>query len=211
MVSLHVKDLSKKFGQNRVWHNLSFQHEQGVLGIAGPNGSGKSTLLQCIAGLLRPSSGTIAWKDGREVLKIEALKDILGYAAPYISLYRELSTIENIQFLSNLRKIPTDHSAIEELLGRVELRTVAEKPYGTLSTGQQQRARLAAALFSEPKILLLDEPGTNLDEQGRALIGNIVNQAKNEQRLVILASNREEELALCDRVFSIQEESVLNS
>lgn len=211
MVSLYVKDLSKKFGLNSVWHNLSFQHEQGVLGIAGPNGSGKSTLLQCIAGLLRPSSGTIAWKDGREVLKIEALKDILGYAAPYISLYRELSAIENIRFLSNLRKIPTDHSAIKELLGRVELSTVAEKPYGTLSTGQQQRARLAAALFSEPKILLLDEPGTNLDEQGRALIGNIVNQAKNEQRLVILASNREEELALCDRVFSVQKESVLNS
>lgn len=210
MISLHVQQLSKNFGQNRVLQNISFHHDKGVLGIAGPNGSGKSTLLKCISGLLRPGSGSITWKSDQQVIGANAIKQKLGYAAPYISLYRELSVIENLRFLSKLRKAKPDHSSAKQLLARLELDHIAEKPYGTLSTGQQQRARLAAALFIGPDILLLDEPGSNLDEQGRILIKNIVARAKEEQKLVILASNSQEELALCDRIFSVKKEEVIN-
>ena len=211
MISLHVKQLSKYFGKNLVWQNISFDHERGVLGIEGPNGSGKSTLLKCLTGLLSPSSGTVSWQNCGQKLQIEAVKHNIGYAAPYISLYRELSIIENLQFLSKLRKIEIKGSMLQQLLGRVELDHTSDKPYGNLSTGQQQRARLAAALFTNPPVLMLDEPGSNLDEQGRSLISDIVAKARDENKLVVLASNNPDELALCDRIFSVKREEVVGS
>lgn len=211
MISLHVEHISKKFGRNLVWQDLSFDHEKGVLGIEGPNGSGKSTLLKCLAGLLPPTSGSIAWKNCGQQLPIEAVRQHIGYAAPYISLYRELSIIENLHFLSKLRKTNFGNDSFHRLLQRVELDHVGNKPFGNLSTGQQQRARLAAALFTDPPVLLLDEPGSNLDEQGRSLVASIVAKAREESKLVILASNNPEELNLCDRIFSVQNEKAVNS
>lgn len=211
MISLHVQQLSKYFGKNLVWKNISFDHERGILGIQGPNGSGKSTLLKCLAGLLPPSSGVISWKNCGQELGTQAVKQNIGYAAPYISLYRELSIIENLQFLSKLRKMNVHGSLHRQLLERVELDHSSDKPYGNLSTGQQQRARLAAALFTNPPILMLDEPGSNLDEQGRMLISDIVAGARDENKLVILASNNPDELALCDRIFSVKQEKVVSS
>lgn len=211
MISLHVHQISKKFGQNLVWQNISFVHKQGVLGIEGPNGSGKSTLLKCLAGLLAPSSGNITWKNNEQELDLNTIKQNIGYAAPYISLYRELSIMENLHFLSKLRKTPADQTLLKQLLKQVELDHVAERPYGNLSTGQQQRSRLAAALFNDPPILMLDEPGSNLDEQGRTVISDIVAQARNENKLVLLASNNKNELALCDRLHSVENEAIVNS
>jgi len=211
MISLHVEQLSKYFGKNLVWQNISFDHQRGVLGIEGPNGSGKSTLLKCLSGLLAPSSGTVSWQNCGQQLKIQAVKHNIGYAAPYISLYRELSIIENLQFLSKLRKIEIKDSLLQQLMKRVDLDHTSDKPYGNLSTGQQQRARLAAALFTDPPVLMLDEPGSNLDEQGRTLISDIVARAKDEKKLVVLASNNPDELALCDRIFSVTQEKVISS
>lgn len=204
MISLHVNKLSKQFGNNPVLKKLSFDHTEGVLGIEGPNGSGKSTLLKCISGLLRPGSGTVSWKDGAAEITMEAIKKRMGFAAPYISLYGELTVYENLTFLAKLRKADINHSAIEQLLTELELIESAEKSYGSLSTGQQQRARLAAALFHDPEVLLLDEPGSNLDEQGRTVIKDIVDKARQGKKLVILASNIPDELVLCDRVFSVR-------
>lgn len=207
MISLQVSQLSKSYGSKGVWRDISFTHKEGVLGIAGPNGSGKSTLMQCLAGLLRPSSGTMVWKKGGQEISIEAVKSRMGFAAPYVSLYQELSVSENLRFLSNLRKLKPDTSELKELLLRVGLEQLADQPFGTLSTGQQQRARLAAALFTDPDILLLDEPGSNLDEKGRALITGIVKTARGNGTLLILASNDPKELDLCDRCYSLEKKS----
>ena len=210
MITLHVHQISKKFGQNLVWQNISFVHEKGVLGIEGPNGSGKSTLLKCLAGLLAPSSGSITWKNKNKELELNTIKQNIGYAAPYISLYRELSIMENLHFLSKLRKAPADQKSFRQLLKKVELDHVPDRPYGNLSTGQQQRSRLAAALFSDSPVIMLDEPGSNLDEQGRALISDIIAQARDKKKLVLLASNNHDELDLCDRIFSVKQQKVVS-
>jgi ABC-type multidrug transport system ATPase subunit len=207
MITLSVKQLKKSFGPNIIFSDVSFDHQASALGIAGPNGSGKSTFLKCLGGLLPPTSGDIAWKDNGTALNKTALKNKLGYAAPYINLYNELSCRENLEFISKMRHQSDYVKTIDLWISKVGLRHATNQPFGKLSTGQQQRMRLASALFYNPDILLLDEPGSNLDEAGRSLITEIVTAFDAPEKLIIIASNNPDELELCERVFSIEEEA----
>lgn len=207
MISLKVIQLKKSFGSKTVFSDVSFEHEGSSLGIAGSNGSGKSTFLKCLARLLRPSNGKIQWENNENTLRKEELKSKLGYAAPYINLYDELSCRENLSFLSKVRHEKNYRDRIDCWIQKVELEDVANQPFGKLSTGQQQRLRLASALFHEPDILLLDEPGSNLDEAGRSLVHEIADSFQTPEKLLIIASNNPEELRLCKQIFSIEREA----
>ena len=207
MITLSVKQLKKSFGPNTIFSEVSFNHQSAALGIAGSNGSGKSTFLKCLGGLLPPTSGNIAWKDNGTILNKTALKQKLGYAAPYINLYNELSCRENLEFISKMRHQSDSVKTIGLWISKVGLRQAINQPFGKLSTGQQQRLQLASALFYDPDILLLDEPGSNLDEEGRDLISEIVTAFNAPEKLIIIASNNPDELSLCERTFSIEKES----
>jgi ABC-type multidrug transport system ATPase subunit len=208
MITLQLTQLSKSFGHQKVFTDLNITHSQHTLGIAGPNGSGKSTLLQCMGGLLAPTDGSVAWKEQAEALSSKDLQHRLGYAAPYINLYDELSCRENLTFLSRVR--PTgDGQHIEQWLQKTGLDALADHPFGKLSTGQRQRLRLASALFHQPDILLLDEPGSNLDEAGKSLIKEIASQFSVPDKLLIIASNDKQELQLCQKAYSIEEQGFI--
>jgi ABC-type multidrug transport system ATPase subunit len=207
MITLSVKQLKKSFSPNIIFSDVSFTHQSTALGIAGSNGSGKSTFLKCLSGLLPPSSGNITWKDKGTALNKTALKNKLGYAAPYINLYNELSCHENLEFISKMRHRSHSVKTIDLWISKVGLRHAIDQPFGKLSTGQQQRLRLASALFYDPDILLLDEPGSNLDEEGRDLISEIVTAFDAPEKLIIIASNNPDELSLCERIFSIEKEA----
>lgn len=197
--------MKKRFGSKTVLDGITFSHCNGVLGIAGSNGSGKSTLLKCLAGLLKPTSGEVEWKKDEQRLGQSDLKTSLGYVAPYINLYHELSIIENLRFILQLRRISQTGEAIERVLAQFQLTGIKEQPFGELSTGQQQRARLASTLIYNPPVLFLDEPGANLDEEGRNAIREVVNHSRQQRGLVFLASNNPEELDLADRIFSVEQ------
>jgi len=205
MISLQVIQLEKSFGSKTIFSDLTFDHKGQSLGIAGPNGSGKSTFLRCLAYLLRPNKGHFEWWTDGNPLDKATFKKMLGYAAPYINLYDELSCRENLAFLANVRHEKEYEKEIEDWIRKVELMKVADQPFGKLSTGQQQRLRLAAALFHQPDILMLDEPGSNLDEAGIHIVAEIAESFKEPDKLLIIASNNQDELALCDRIFSIEE------
>lgn len=183
-----------------VLEGVSFTHERGALGIAGPNGSGKSTLLKCLAGLVKPTSGSVQWTQDQDDIE---LRQHLGYAAPYIQYYPELTCRENLHFLARMRRLDFSADIPNKLLDEVHLAGRADQAYGSLSTGQQQRFRLAALLLYRPRIIMLDEPGSNLDAEGRAMVQQLVERFVNENRLVLLASNQAEELAWCDRTLSV--------
>lgn len=207
MISLNIIQLSKSFGPNTVFSDVSFEYQGSSLGIAGSNGSGKSTFLRCLGNLLRPTAGKIEWRYDGNLLNRNALQKNMGYAAPYINLYDELTCHENLQFLAKIRHQNNAEEAMKEWISKVGLEHVADQPFGKLSTGQQQRLRLASALFHQPDILLLDEPGSNLDEAGRSLIADIAGSFRSPHRLLIIASNNPDELNLCERVFSIEQET----
>lgn len=204
MIDVTVQSLYKSYGSKEVLSNLTFRSKEKTIGIAGSNGSGKSTLLQCLGGLLRPSSGTIEWKIENQSVEAALLKEKAGYLAPYVELYEELSGFENLSFLADVRGITRT-----SVLNAIELsqsETFAEQPYGLLSTGQRQRLKLAAALLHSPSVLMLDEPGSNLDKQGFDLLIKLIENQTRAGGIVILASNQPQELSLCEQIIDLNSE-----
>lgn len=206
MIELNVSKLNKRFGNNLVLNNIDVNAASCVLGVAGSNGSGKSTFLKCISGLLKPTSGQVNWSANGTPIKEENIKKSIGFAAPYIQYYEELTILENLNFIIDLNETQ-DHLSIDELLDRVGMKSFSEKLYGELSTGQQQRVKLAGALIHKPSILILDEPGSNLDEKGRKIIEEIVSEHKKLRGMVVLASNQQHELDMCDNILHLQSEA----
>ena len=205
MFYLECTHLAKFYGKTEVFRGLNFRlGEARCVGIQGPNGSGKSTLMKCLSGLLRPSEGTIRWEIGGKPVRNQDLRYFAGFAAPYLQFYNELTVTENLSFIRELRPAATGRhlsgipASLAEILELTGLSDLAGRDFGTLSSGQQQRVRLAGALVPDPRILMLDEPGTNLDADGVSLVAGLV--ARHQQRggLTFLSSNREEELALTE-------------
>lgn len=202
MIEISADNIAKNYGKKRVLNGISFHHQTAALGIAGANGSGKSTLLKIISGLLKPTSGEVQWKIHEDKLSPKAIIPYIGFSAPYVQLYEELSVEENLRFLVELQK----NSALEDindLLHRFEIKKLQNSLYGNLSTGQQQRVKLASAVIKKPSILIMDEPGSNLDQEGKSLIRNLVQTYRDNNKMVIIASNLQEELDLCDKTIDL--------
>jgi ABC-type multidrug transport system ATPase subunit len=199
MISVSVSNLTKKYNRKLVLEGIKFNHSSGVLGISGSNGSGKSTLMKCLAGLLRPNSGSISWSKDNQKLSQSDLKPYIGFVAPYISLYEDLTVLENLTFLSEVSLNKQNDEFYRDLLSQTEIESLSDKLYKSLSTGQQQRVKLASSLIKEPSVLFWDEPGSNLDSKGHELVKRIVNIQKEKGTLIIIASNDPDEIALCNK------------
>ena len=207
MTTLKVSTLSKRYGSKLVIQKLSFQATTGVYGIAGPNGSGKTTLMRCLSGLMRPSSGTVEWIIDDEVADRYQMRRNIGLAGPWLQLYREMSCHENLAFVGQLHGLKDLESRIDTCLNKVGLVALKHQGYGELSSGQQQRLKIASAILHQPRVLLLDEPGTNLDQAGFEMVRTLLDESRQVNQLVLLASNDPQELDLCDHIISVQASS----
>lgn len=205
MIKLTVTSLNKQFGRKKVLRDLNFSCKSTVLGISGSNGSGKSTLLKCISRLMKPSSGNIEWTKNGTFIKPDHLKTNLGFVAPYVQYYEELTVMENLQFITDLKN-KSEFNSPQSLLERFGIPGLSNSLYGELSTGQQQRVKLAGALIYKPDILILDEPGSNLDESGRDDIKKMVTEYSDKEKLLVLASNQQYELDLCDEIVKLTQD-----
>lgn len=161
--SLSFDGIRRRFGRLSVLKGISGGAAAGeVLLVTGSNGSGKSTLLKCVAGLLAPDAGTIDYREGGRDLETAERRLRVGYVAPDLSFYEELTTLENLYFFARMRKVPTRRC--HDLLARVGL--PEDRLAGALSSGMRQRLRWAWALLHQPRLLLLDEPFQNFDAAG---------------------------------------------
>lgn len=203
---LVVKDLVRGFGGRRVVGPLSFEAGPGrVVGVAGGNGSGKTTLLRVLAGLLRPTSGDVTLeRPGELPVQPRDAPCAIGWCAPDLALYGELTAAENLSFFARVSGRPLPPAAIDRRIAAVGLdpSRVGAAPLRALSTGQRQRVKLAFAVLKDPPVLLLDEPGSNLDGAGRAVVAAIVCEQR-ARGLVVLASNDPTELALADETVKL--------
>jgi heme exporter protein A len=198
---LRGEKLGKRFGQRAVFRGLEFAIEVGgVVAVVGSNGSGKSTLLKIVAGLVEPTLGRVTWNEttvGRE------LGLLCGLSAPDAPVYRELTALENLQFVARLRGLQLDEAQLTEHLERWKLKARRNDFAGDLSSGLRTRLQLAVANLHAPPILLLDEPSANLDEAGRALLHELLNEQR-ERGIALVATNDPREVELCDTQVTVE-------
>lgn len=196
--SLVCSGVGKRFGARVVMRDVSFEVTRGeVVAIVGRNGAGKSTLLRLVAGLTQPTIGSLAWRDENGVEDNSSLGWRCGLCAPDAPLYRELTVGENLEFWAQMRGAVT-HESLQIFLERFQLRTRWNDLSGELSSGLRARLQLAVATWHQPSILLLDEPGANLDDAGRTLLGEIVTEQRT-RGITLLATNDAREAELADR------------
>ena len=166
--------------------------------LLGPNGAGKTTLLKLLATLVRPSAGQLALFGADALRDPTTARRQLGVVAHETYLYRDLTAAENLTLYGRLYGVADLDASVAAGLARVGLAALAGRRVGTLSRGQQQRLALARARLHAPRLLLLDEPDTGLDEAGQALLTGLVREAT---ATVVLATHAlERALALADRV-----------
>ncbi len=206
---LEAHDLSRSFGTRRIFGPLSFSAPRGgVLGIAGTNGAGKTTLLKTLVGLIRPTAGRVVLAssrdDGAPLVPPREAGPAIGWAAPDLALYGELTPAENLAFFARVKGIDAGAASVEERIDDVGLDPVRLRHIETrfLSTGMRQRLKLAYAVLGEPAVLFLDEPSSNLDEAGRAVVAKVVARQRRGGAAVV-ASNDTRDLALADEVVSL--------
>lgn len=203
MVSLKIVDISKDYGERRVFEHVNAEVGEGsALAVTGRNGSGKSTLLRVIAGLMRPTGGQVKIEvDGKELSPTEK-RNAIGFLAPDLSLYDDLTALENLAFFANVRGIRRETKKLRELISRVDLSGREDEAVGSYSSGMKQRMKYAFALLHEAPILLLDEPTANLDESGMRMVDEIIREHK-KQGVLILATNDSREVGYGDQVIHL--------
>jgi molybdate transport system ATP-binding protein len=211
--------LSKTFVPGRLRHfsiDVEFRVSAGVTVIFGPSGSGKTTLLQCIAGLLRPDKGVIAI-DGE--LVFESVKKIsltpqqrrIGYVFQDLALFPHMTAAENIAF--GIRENGNRRAdLVRDMLERFSIAHVAEHRPGEISGGERQRVALARALVTEPRLLLLDEPFSALDDPLKLEIIADLKQWLDAHRIPVLfvTHDRTEADVLGERTLLMKDGSMIN-
>ncbi|MCS6777031.1 MAG: heme ABC exporter ATP-binding protein CcmA [Chloroherpetonaceae bacterium] len=205
-VCITLQDVAHRFGHRPVFAPVCTQVQSGqVLAITGPNGSGKSTLLRIIAGLLPATRGTVTITVGGRVQDAFQRRRFIGYVAPDLTLYRELTGAENLLFFARLQGVALSREALAALLATVGLRGRGRDPVRTYSSGMRQRLKYAFALLHRPPVLLLDEPTANLDRDGRAMVEDLIaRQRARPDGVVVLATNEPEEVAWGDIVVHLE-------
>ena len=199
-VAVSASGLTHRYGQRATGvERLEFSFEgPGVVAVTGVNGSGKSTLLRIIAGLLRASTGDVQLRvDGRDVSRAQR-RTRVGLATPELAFYEEFTGAENLEFSAETRGLEAPRDAAAKALSRVGLAARGKDRVAAYSSGMKQRLRLAFALLHEPPLLLLDEPGSHLDDEGRAAVREVV-RANGERGLGLLATNDPQEVQLAER------------
>ncbi len=202
--SLHVNKISKRFGKQLLFRDISFSLETGdSFFITGPNGSGKSTMLQVIAGIQKSGSGDIVFSKGKKEIQPEERFRHFGFVSPALNPYDMLTAVENIEFASAGAK----PERIKEMLELFGLYRHRDKHVGLYSSGMKQRLRLVLAMIDSPGILLFDEPASNLDSEGKEIVFSAIDKIRNET-IIIIATNEHEEMKLCTKGIDLAEQNL---
>ncbi len=195
---IKLQNIGKKFNKDWIFRNLNYEFKSGnSYAITGINGSGKSTLLQIISGFVLPTEGQVVSSE----YDTNTLYQQIAIAAPYLELIEEMTAMEFLQFHQQFKSF-IGNISLSQILEQVQLSTAADKQIRYFSSGMKQRLKLAQAFFSDTKILLLDEPTSNLDKQGISLYLQLIKQYSND-RLVIICSNDETEYSFCNQKLEI--------
>ncbi len=186
---LDASGVKKVFNRRIIFQNISFsvQHQQTLL-ITGRNGSGKSTLVKIISDVLSPTEGSITISSAEGEID-SPRASLIGLVSPYLQMYDEFSAEENLRYALAIRGGVPETPHVYSLLKKVFLFNRKDDSVRTYSSGMKQRMKYAFALAHKPSILILDEPTSNLDTEGIAMVKEIMDEHRQNGILIVATSD----------------------
>jgi ABC-2 type transport system ATP-binding protein len=201
---IQVEGLTKDYGARRALHSITFDANQGeIVGFLGPNGAGKTTTMRILTGYMPPTDGT-ATVAGYDVVEesLEVRKRV-GYLPETVPLYTDMTALEYLKFMADLRRIPQSEDRAYEVLEQVNLSDRANSYIGNFSKGMRQRMGLAQALIHRPEVLILDEPTIGLDPAQVVEMRNVIKEIGKDRTVLLSTHILSEAQNMCDRVLII--------
>lgn len=199
-----TEKLTKKYGAVTAIDCLDLKvHAGEIYGFLGPNGAGKTTTIRVLTTLTKPTSGRALVNGFDVVNESDAVKKVIGVVQQHVSLDRDLTVRENMEFRARLHHLESSErkKRIAELLDYVELTEEADRQVDTLSGGMKKRAMIVSSLMHSPKVLFLDEPTVGLDAQTRRRLWDLIRRLHLDGTTIFLTTHYIEEAeALCQRV-----------
>jgi len=206
--SLVAESVNKTFGRRLIFRDINFKlNSSTIFGISGPNGSGKSTLVKIIANIISPSSGKLVHSINGKEIKPEKLHNHIGLVSPYLVLYDEFTAYENLNYFSEIRGISFNKERVDDLLNKFLLFNRKDDLVKTYSSGMKQRLKFIFALMHSPQLIILDEPTSNLDDEGKEVVYQLVKE-EGSRNVVIVASNEKTDLNLCTNKIDLNDYKV---
>jgi len=200
---LLAESVNKTFGRRLIFKDINFKlNSSTIFGISGPNGSGKSTLVKIIANIISPSSGKLVHNSKGSEIKPEKLHNHIGLVSPYLVLYDEFTAYENLNYFSEIRGILFSKKRVDDLLNKFLLFNRKDDLVKTYSSGMKQRLKFIFALMHSPQLIILDEPTSNLDDEGKEVVYELIKE-EGSKNVVIVASNEKTDLSLCEQSISL--------
>ncbi|MCS6917345.1 MAG: ATP-binding cassette domain-containing protein [Chitinophagales bacterium] len=196
-MTISIEQVSRRYQTQWVLRHLNLKlHAGNRYAVVGPNGSGKTTLLHLLAGFLLPTSGQIRYLMADRYVPGDEVYRYLSFAAPYVDLLDAFTVQEHVRWHARIKPF-RQGIGCDEALEVARLSVHAGKRVGALSSGLRQRLMLAMTVLADTPLLFLDEPTTNLDQEGVAWYQHLIQQHA-DNRLVVIASNQEADLVQCN-------------
>lgn len=185
-----AENVTKSFGNIQALSGVDLRVKSGeFLTIFGPNGAGKTTLIKLLSTLTKPTSGKLIIANHDIKKDPDKVRGLIGVISHDPYLYGSLSALENIKFFASLYGIPHAKEKVIDVIKQVGLESRMHDLVRTFSRGMQQRLAVARAIIHEPKILLLDEPYTGLDQHGGRIFRDLLKWLKSHNRTIIMTTH----------------------
>ena len=211
---IEVKNLVKKYGDHTAVDHLSFHVDKGqIYGFLGPNGAGKSTTMNIITGYLASTEGEVLVNGHNILEEPEEAKKCIGYLPELPPVYTDMTVLEYLKFVAELKKIPKDQrkKQILEVMNLVKITDMQNRLIKNLSKGYRQRVGLAQAVLGFPKIIILDEPSVGLDPKQIIEIRELIRQLAKKHTVILSSHILAEVREVCDYILIISKGKLVAS
>jgi ABC-2 type transport system ATP-binding protein len=197
--AIRVRHLWHRFGRFEVLRDVSFDVEEGeIFGFIGPNGAGKTTTIRVMATLLEPMAGKVEIDGWDVTIDPQAVRKVIGYMPDHAGVYERVTVREYLEFFADAYQVPTagtTYAVVDAAMELTDLTKLRDKLVATMSKGMKQRLQLARTLLHDPKVLILDEPASDLDPRARIEIRDLLMELRAMGKTIFLSSHILTELA----------------